>query len=267
MNRIWLLLFTYTISATPQFVIIVPSYNNELYARRNLDSLINQQTKQPYTIKLINDCSTDKTGSIMDEYAKKYPFITVQHNTERRGALENTYNAVMALKDDLIAVIVDGDDSLAHNKVLQRLEEVYSNSNVWVTYGQFVFYPSGNWGTTYEIPEDALVNKQVRTIVYVAQHLRTFKAGLFKKIRKEDLMLNGKFYEVNADMAVMIPLLEMAGPTHSKFISDILYVYNYTNPLCDYLKEPSSNPHQSPAQAALEKVIRALPPYEALDTL
>ena len=89
----------------------------------------------------------------MDEYAKKYPFITVQHNTERRGALENTYNAVMALKDDLIAVIVDGDDSLAHNKVLQRLEEVYSNSNVWVTYGQFVFYPSGNWGTTYEIPE------------------------------------------------------------------------------------------------------------------
>ena len=70
-------------------------------------------------------------------------------------------------------------------------------------------------------PNDALVNKQVRTIAYVAQHLRTFKAGLFKKIQKEDLMLNGKFYEVNADMAVMIPLLEMAGPAHSKFIADI----------------------------------------------
>ena len=63
-----------------------------------------------------------------------------------------------------------------------------------------------------------LSNKQLRTLPYVAQHLRTFKVGLFKKIRKEDLMLNGKFYEVNADMAVMIPLLEMAGPTHSKFI-------------------------------------------------
>ncbi len=103
MNSVWLLLFTFTVSAAPEFVIIVPSYNNELYARRNLDSLINQQTKQPFTIKLINDCSTDKTGSIMDEYAKKYPFIIVQHNKERKGALENTYNAVMALKDSQIA--------------------------------------------------------------------------------------------------------------------------------------------------------------------
>ena len=31
----------------------------------------------------------------------------------------------MSLKDEQIAVIVDGDDSLAHNKVLQRLEEEY----------------------------------------------------------------------------------------------------------------------------------------------
>ena len=268
MNRVWLLLFSFTVYAAPQFVIIVPSYNNERYARRNLDSLINQQTSQQYTIKLINDCSTDSTGSIMDEYAKNYHFITVQHNKERRGAMENTYNAVMSLKDDQIAVIVDGDDSLAHNKVLQRLEKEYSDPNLWVTYGQFVFYPSGNWGTTYEIPNDALINKQLRTLTYVAQHLRTFKAGLFKKIRKEDLMLNGKFYEVNADMAVMIPLLEMAGPAHSRFIGDILYIYNYTNPLSDYLKDAQPTlPHQSTAQAELEKVIRALPPYEAVDTL
>ena len=53
-------------------------------------------------------------------------------------------------------------------------------------------------------------------------------------------MLNGAFYEMNADMATMIPMLEMAAPltadspSRSVFIPDIMYIYNCINPINDH---------------------------------
>ncbi len=262
---------TESIQPPLEFVILVPSYNNEKYARRNLESLINQKTSVPYSIICVNDCSTDKTGAIMEDIARENnlssSFLKIIHNPARKGALANIYNTIHDhLKDHQIVVLVDGDDSLAHNNVLARLEQEYANPNLWMTYGQFIFYPSGRWGTTYEIFRDELIEKKVRTLVYVAQHLRTFKASLFKKIRKDDLMLDGKFYAMNADMATMIPMLEMCAPiskdapNRSKFIPDILYIYNYDNPICDYRVNNG-------LQLELEKVIRALKPYDPLETL
>ena len=173
-----------------EFVIIVPSYNNEQWVERNLDSLIYQQTEQAcYRIICIDDCSTDATGVLMDEYVKKHqlsePFIKIIHNKKRRGALANIYSTIHEhCKDHEIALIVDGDDVLSMNHVLKRLEKEYHNPNLWLTYGQFIFYPSGKWGTTYEISRDVLINNTVRTVPAVALHLRTFRVSLFKKIKR-----------------------------------------------------------------------------------
>lgn len=50
--------------------VIVPAYNVEKYIGRCLDSLLNQTLKE-IEIIVINDGSTDSTGIIIDEYAKK----------------------------------------------------------------------------------------------------------------------------------------------------------------------------------------------------
>ena len=55
----------------PKVSVIVPIYNVEKYLNRCLDSLINQ-TMQDIEIILVNDGSTDKSGDIAKEYAKKY---------------------------------------------------------------------------------------------------------------------------------------------------------------------------------------------------
>ena len=79
-------------------------------------------------------------------------------------------------------------------------------------------------------------------------------------------MLNGEFFAVNADMATMIPMLEMCAPkdvhspNHSKFIPDIMYIYNYNNPLQD------ERIHRQ-EQLDIEKIIRAKKPYEPLNSL
>ncbi len=250
-----------------EFVVVIPSYNNEHYVRRNLESVITQNTDVPFSIIYVNDCSPDNTGNLVDALKKEHnlsdSFLKVIHNPIRIGALANIYNTVHDhVQDHQIVVHLDGDDQLAHTKVLTRLAKEYKDPNTWMTYGQFVFVPEGPggriWGTTYEIPQEVLLNKEIRELTYVAQHLRTYKAGLFKKIKKEHLMLNGEFYEMNADMATMIPMLEMAAHNHSKFIPDIMCMYTYDNPINDHTVNRN-------LQLELEEVIRAIEPYDPLD--
>ena len=54
----------------PLVSIIVPIYNVEEYLERCIDSII-KQTYKNLEIILVNDGSTDKSGQICEEYAKK----------------------------------------------------------------------------------------------------------------------------------------------------------------------------------------------------
>lgn len=67
----------------PLISIIVPVYNVEKYLSKCLDSLVNQ-TYENIEIVCVDDGSTDSSGAICDEYAKKDARIKVIHN-ERGG--------------------------------------------------------------------------------------------------------------------------------------------------------------------------------------
>ena len=64
-------------------------------------------------------------------------------------------------------------------------------------------------------------------------HLRTFYAGLFHKIKKDDLLFKGDFFSVTYDLAIMFPMVEMAR-LHHRYIPDILVEYNGMNPINDH---------------------------------
>ena len=69
---------------------VIPVYNVEKYLKRCVDSVI-EQTYDNIQIVLINDGSTDTSGSICDEYAKKYNNVTVIH--KENGGLSDARNA------------------------------------------------------------------------------------------------------------------------------------------------------------------------------
>jgi hypothetical protein len=65
--------------------------------------------------------------------------------------------------------------------------------------------------------------------------MRCWRAGLWRKIQESDLKdENGKYWEVAGDLSFMYPMFEMSGEKHFKFIEDINYVYNETNPMNDH---------------------------------
>ena len=217
-----------------KFVIVTASYNNIDFVGKYLDSIFSQkcnEKKFAFRVVYYDDASTDGTDKAIKAYKEKFKLgdkFCIIRNSEKLGPHANIYNAVHSCDDDEIVLIVDGDDWLARNDVLEVLYKVYSDPDVWMTYGQYKTYPKGDIGICEELPSMIIKEKKIRTYKWVTSHLRTFYAWLYKCIKIEDIMFEGKFVPVCGDKAIMYPMLEMAG-IHSRFISEILYIYNREN--------------------------------------
>ena len=239
-----------------RFVIVIPSYNNKDWYRNNLDSVFEQKYKN-FRVIYTDDASPDGTGELVQEYIEnncpKNLKISLVKNEKRLGAMENMYNMVHSCDDDEIIIVLDGDDWLANDTVLERLSEEY-DKDVWMTYGQFKEFPGDGPGCSTVIPDIVKLKGNYRRFRWCCSHLRTYYSWLFKKILKEDLMINGEFFSMSSDLAAMFPMLEMAGMKHS-FIPDILYIYNCQTPLSDGKVDLRG-------QQALEFYIRAQKPYK-----
>lgn len=217
-----------------KFVILIPSYKNQDWCEKNLASAAGQNYEN-YRIIYIDDASLDNTGTLVTNYIKDKQIgnIKLIQNTERQGALKNIYDAVHSCDDDEIIVTLDGDDWLAHPNVLSKLHTMYSDPNCWMTYGQYRSWPDMAIGCSMQIPNNVIDSNGYRGYRWCSSHLRTFYAWLFKKIKKEDLIdKDGKFYATAWDCIFQFPMLEMSG-YRAKFIPDVLYMYNVSNPIND----------------------------------
>ncbi len=238
------------------FVIIVPSFNNQEYVDKNLWSILDQEYKN-YRVIYIDDCTTDATykeALTCVESFEATDKVSIIRNPENYKALYNLYYTIQTLPDDAIVVVLDGDDWFAHPRVLKELNRYYSDPNTWMAYSQYITYPKYEKGTMTPIN---VKKKNLRGQALFPQ-LRTFYAGIFKKIKLKDLLYQGAFFRASWDMAVMFPLWEMARE-HSVFIPDVLYVYNRETPLNDDKLHREN-------QFIYNRYIRSLFPYEEIDS-
>jgi len=187
---------TQLIAIERRIVIITAAYNNKDYYQRMLDSVFCQKYDN-WHLMYVDDCSPDGTGDVAEEYINQKRLqekVTFIKNDERECALANQYKTIYQCNDQDIIIILDGDDWFANDTILAYVNEVYADPSVWLTYGQFREYPSGYKGFCCQMPKDIVRRNAFREFAHIPSHLRTFYAGLFKKIKKEDLMLNGDFF-------------------------------------------------------------------------
>ncbi len=241
--------------------IVTVGFCNAYYYKWNLDSIFSQNYTN-YRLIYTDDDSVDGTPLLVQKYIKEKrqsARTTLILNHKRCGAMANIYKAVMSCDDNEIVLIVDADDALAHSGVLTRINQEYSDPNVWITYGQYQEHPSGARGFCCPMPEDVIKQNAYRKYPHLPSHLRTFYAKLFKNIKLEDLMCDGEFVKMSCDSATMLPMMEMAGGRF-KFIPDVLYLYNARNPLSDHRISQE-------LQFKINALIRSRTPYEKLESL
>lgn len=245
-----------------RFVIIIASYNNERWCVWNLRSVLRQDYGN-YRVIYVDDCSTDRTRSLVESFVKKHDVnqrITIVHNKTRQGALANHYEAVHKYCDDSeVVVVLDGDDALMGSNVLSHLNEIYCTKDIWLSYGQFQELHGGNIGFCRPVPRHIVQEHKFRKWELMPSHLRTYYAWLFKAIEKKDLVDdNGSFFTMTGDLATMMPMIELAAKGHVWFSKKVLYTYNNINPISDHCKDRG-------LQYKIDKHIRSLPPYQPLN--
>lgn len=110
--------------------IIVPVYNIEAYIGKCIESIMDQ-TYRNLDIILINDCSTDDSGKICDEYARKDSRIRVIHHEKNMGlsAARNTGIDAMSIESQY-CMFVDGDDYIEPELCEKALASLQMDSTV-----------------------------------------------------------------------------------------------------------------------------------------
>jgi glycosyltransferase involved in cell wall biosynthesis len=102
--------------------VALTTYNGEKYLRKQLDSIF-AQTLKPSEVIVCDDCSSDNTVEILEEYNSKYN-LKYQVNAQRLGYIKNFEKAIGLCTEDLIALSDQDDIWLA-----DKLEKLALNIN------------------------------------------------------------------------------------------------------------------------------------------
>ena len=92
--------------------ILVPVYNAEQFLPECIESALNQTYKN-YEIILVDDGSTDTSGTICDQYATEHTSISVSH-VKNGGQIRARELAAQQAKGDFL-VFLDADDRLRND--------------------------------------------------------------------------------------------------------------------------------------------------------
>ena len=111
-------------SARPKISVIMPLYNDELYLKNTLDSLVIQKMKE-FEVIIVDDCSTDNSYEIANEYVvKDQRFRLIKHNENKGGGAARNTGMSYAKGDYLL--FLDSDDIFSEDlleKSYNRIQE------------------------------------------------------------------------------------------------------------------------------------------------
>lgn len=129
----------------PTVSVLMPVYNGERYLSESIESIL-KQTYEDFEFIIINDGSSDRSLSIINEYSAIDPRIRVFDLTTNQGIVHCLNLGIQKSRGDLIARM-DSDDISHAERLSKQISFMFSNPLVAVC------------GTAYQIIEDDRILK------------------------------------------------------------------------------------------------------------
>ena len=201
-----------------RFSVIIPVFNSKRFLGKCLNSVVNQSFKD-YEIILIDDGSTDASGTICDCYEEKYDNVTVIHK-ENQGQIAARTDGVKNAIGEYI-VFVDSDDTLEPNAlevINSKIEKYHPDGVIYESsrtsaHGLIKLHSGANFMEYMLTDKHALYREILSTSSHCAVWKKAFKRNLFTTSGFEhlyNLRIGEDFYQTmdliaNASSVLFIP--------------------------------------------------------------
>jgi len=111
--------------------IAIPTYNRSQKLTKTLDSIIEQLEDGQTNIEIVisDNCSTDDTQAVVDNYSKKHPFIKYYKNNVNKGIDYNIFKCTDLAVGEYVHLLSD-DDLLMSGSLSYVLNLIHTNPDV-----------------------------------------------------------------------------------------------------------------------------------------
>jgi glycosyltransferase involved in cell wall biosynthesis len=246
------------------FIIIVGGRNNSQWVESNINSILTQDY-QNYEVMYFDDASDDDTFEKVQQLVGNNFKFSLYQTTERKYKTYFFDKHLNHFWDNQILVFLDGDDMFSSENVLSYLNEIYTQTQCWMTYGGMLVWNGGDfisepYPQNTEIPEEVKKHKAYRRDTWRTSHLKTMRAFLWEKFDKKDLCPNGKYMVGPDDLAIMFSMLEICPPEKVHRVTDSLYIYNHTE---QNQRSRAYTDHKK-LNIDYESIVRSRKPYDTI---
>lgn len=130
---------------SPILTIFLLTYNHEKTVRETFQSILMQKTKYPFIVKILEDCSTDNTLKICQEYTAQYPdlfkLITQPVNTKGQ-------HVRWAMNKEIQTpyfTIIEGDDYWINENHIEKVISFMEENHDYNMYATNVLHKGENF--------------------------------------------------------------------------------------------------------------------------
>ena len=202
--------------------IFMLTYNQDKYIAQAIESILMQETNFDFQLVIGEDCSTDDTRKICEQYAKKNPSkVKLLPALNENIGLINNYLRTIKECDGKYIAICDGDDYWIDEHKLQKqvdfLEEnpdfyiVATNLKKLYNNGELHDHIEINHQFAYDF-EDLVLNNMIASVTV-----------LFKNIQKNEMLPNWINKFPYGDWPTYLWTIKQEGKIH--FLEDTAAVY------------------------------------------
>lgn len=117
----------------PSVSVIMPVYNSSKYLENAVESVLNQ-TYPDFELILVDDGSTDDSGTVCDVFAKKDARVKVIH--KKNGGLCSARNAGLDAASGTYIGFIDNDDEYDKDALFQAVSVMKQEKVDWVRFSR-----------------------------------------------------------------------------------------------------------------------------------
>ncbi len=204
-------------------------HNVENFIAEALQSCL-KQSLQEIEIIVVDDCGSDKSMEIVEEFANKDERIKIVHNQKNLGLLKARFEGVKSASSEII-MFCDGDDLLEMQGCEKIYQEFLDNDLLCFHYKdlkQGILTKSPNFFTQTQV----LTLEELQELV-VRGGLNMFNSVVLKAFRKDlylkNIELHLKNLERNITLAedALFSISYLMLCDKVKLLNEFLYIYRY----------------------------------------